>query len=57
MEPRSYIDTQMTGALKITRLLAPAINSDSEEDAEFPIRTSRAGALRGGNYESFPSES
>ena len=44
---RSYIDTQMTGALKITRLIAPSINSDIEDGAVFPIRTPRADALRG----------
>ena len=43
---RSYIDTQMTGARKITRLIAPAINSYIEDDAEFPIRTSRVDTLR-----------
>ena len=44
---RSYIDTQMTGALKITRLLVSSLtNSDSDDDWEFPLLTSRADTLR-----------
>ena len=44
---RSYIDTQMTDALKITRLIVSSLtNSDSEDDGELPLRTSRMGALR-----------
>ena len=45
---RSYIDTLMTGALRITRLLVSSLtNSDSEDDAgELPLRTPRADSLR-----------
>ena len=36
---RSYIDTQMTDALKITRLIASSLtNSDSEDDGEILLR-------------------
>ena len=34
---RSYIDTHMTDALKIARLVAPAVNSDSDEDMHAPV--------------------
>ena len=34
---RSYIDTQMTDALKIARLAASAVNSDSEDDTGAPV--------------------
>ena len=45
---RSYIDTQMTDAIKITRLIVSSItNSDSEDDGELPLRTSRKETLRG----------
>ena len=43
---RISIDTQMTGALKITRLIASSIKSASEDDAGIPIRTPRVDALR-----------
>ena len=43
---RSYIDTPMTDALKITRLLVSPTNSDSGGDAGPPYRTSRADTLR-----------
>ena len=34
---RSYIDTQMADALKIARLVASAVNSDSDEDMDAPV--------------------
>ena len=34
---RAYIDTQMTGALKITRLVAPDVNPYSEDDEGAPV--------------------
>ena len=44
---RSYIDTQMTDALKTTRLIVSSLtNSDSEDDGELPLRTSRNDTLR-----------
>ena len=33
---RAHIDAQMAGALKIARVMAPAVNSDSEDDTESP---------------------
>ena len=43
---RIYIDTQMTDALDIARLVASSTNSDSGDDSDFPIRTPRADPLR-----------
>ena len=43
---RSYIDTQMTDALEITRLIIATVNSDSEDDTEFPIRNPQFDPLR-----------
>ena len=46
MDFRIYIDAQMTDALGVARLVVSSINSDVEDDADFPIRTPRDDALR-----------
>lgn len=37
MEFRAYIDTQMADALKLARLVAPAVNSEGEDDVDSPV--------------------
>ena len=43
---RSYIDTQLTDALKVSRIVANATNSDSEGDADIPTNFARGDPLR-----------
>ena len=43
---RSYVDTQLTDALKVSRILARATNSDSEDDADIPTSFARGDPLR-----------
>ena len=38
---RSYVDTQLTDALKVSRILAKGTNSDSEDDADIPTNFAR----------------
>ena len=46
MVSRAYEDTQMTDALKISRLVAPASLSDSEGDPDTPANKAFAGSIR-----------
>ena len=43
---RSYVDTQMTGALKISRLITRIADSDSDEDRNGPAFVSASDKLR-----------
>ena len=43
---RPYVDTQLTDALKVSRLIARASNSDSDDDFDSPANIAQAGSLR-----------
>ena len=43
---RSYIDTHLIDSLKVSRILANATNSDSEDDADIPTNFARCDPLR-----------
>ena len=52
---RSYVDTQMAGALKVARLIAKISDSDSEDELEAPAPEAKATSLRE-NPRKFPRE-
>ena len=43
---RSYVDTQLTDALKVSRIIANVTNSDSEDDADIPTNFAWGDPLR-----------